>query len=109
MRSVSTTQTIAHPANALYQIALDVEKYSEFLPFCRRTRVLESQESAKGLTILCEMEIAFGLLRESYTSEIIAENEPKTPNQSSHRRMRSQAPAVRIAPGSLATQGAPLS
>ena len=78
MRSVSTTQTIAHAADALYQTALDVEKYPEFLPFCRRTRVLGSQESAKGLIILCEMEIAFGLLRESYTSEIIAENEPKT-------------------------------
>src|ERR1051326_9372882 len=76
--SVSTTQIITHSAYALYQIVLDIEKYPEFVPFCRRTRVLASRESAQSHTILCEMEVAFGFLRESYTSEIIAQPERKT-------------------------------
>jgi coenzyme Q-binding protein COQ10 len=78
MPSLSTSRTVAHSPEDLYRLILDVESYSDFLPFCRRTATIQRQASPEGTILISEMEVGFSIFKEKYTSEIIGENETKT-------------------------------
>jgi coenzyme Q-binding protein COQ10 len=60
------TQHFPYSTSQLYALVADVEKYPEFLPWCRATRIIERFENA----FTAEMVIAFKQLRESYVSRV---------------------------------------
>ena len=50
----------------LYNMVLDIEKYPEFLPWCRAARILEKDDQG----LLGELVVSFKGLTESYVSRI---------------------------------------
>ena len=67
MISHRETRTVPYPAELMYAVVADVEKYPQFLPWVVALRVLSRREA--GLT--AEMAVGYGSLRERYTSEVI--------------------------------------
>jgi len=60
------TRTVPYPAELMYAVVADVEKYPQFLPWVMALRVLSRREN--GLS--AEMAVGYGALRERYTSEV---------------------------------------
>jgi coenzyme Q-binding protein COQ10 len=57
---------VPYPAELMYAVVSDVEKYPQFLPWVQALRILSRRED--GLT--AEMAVGYGALRERYTSEV---------------------------------------
>ena len=66
MISHRETRLVPYPAELMYAVVSDVEKYPEFLPWVLALRVLSRRED--GLT--AEMAVGYGALRERYTSDV---------------------------------------
>jgi coenzyme Q-binding protein COQ10 len=66
MISHSETRLVPYPAELMYAVVSDVEKYPQFLPWVLALRVLSRREN--GLT--AEMAVGYGALRERYTSDV---------------------------------------
>jgi len=60
------TRIVPYPAELMYAVVSDVEKYPEFLPWVVALRVLTRR--ADGMT--AEMAVGYGGLRERYTSDV---------------------------------------
>lgn len=60
------TQFFPYSPEQLFALVADVEKYPQFLPWCRAARVTERQEH----TFLGELIISFAHMSESYVSRI---------------------------------------
>ncbi|KAF8138526.1 dehydrase and lipid transport-domain-containing protein [Boletus edulis] len=57
--------------NELYKIIADVESYSNFVPYCTRSRILESKAWQDGTTVMeAELTVGFLAFRESYVSTV---------------------------------------
>ncbi len=50
----------------LFDLVVDIEKYPQFLPWCRAARILERNENE----FLGELVISFAHITESYTSRV---------------------------------------
>ena len=66
MISHRETRIVPYPAELMYAVVSDVEKYPQFLPWVLALRVLTRREN--GLT--AEMAVGYGALRERYTSDV---------------------------------------
>ena len=66
MISHRETRFVPYPADLMYAVVSDVEKYPQFLPWVQALRILSRRED--GLT--AEMAVGYGALRERYTSDI---------------------------------------
>jgi coenzyme Q-binding protein COQ10 len=67
MISHRETRIVPYPAELMYTVVSDVEKYPEFLPWVVALRVLSRGENR----ISAEMAVGYGALRERYTSEVV--------------------------------------
>lgn len=63
----SETTHYPYPPQQLYDLVADVEKYPEFLPWCRAARILERHEGY----FTAELIISFKHITERYTSKVI--------------------------------------
>ena len=72
MISHHESRIVPYPAELMYAVVCDVEKYPQFLPWVVGLRVLSRREN--GMT--AEMAVGYGALRERYTSEVLLD--PKT-------------------------------
>jgi coenzyme Q-binding protein COQ10 len=61
------TRIVPYPAELMYRVVCDVEKYPQFLPWVVGLRVLSRRQN--GLT--AEMAVGYGALRERYTSDVL--------------------------------------
>jgi coenzyme Q-binding protein COQ10 len=68
------TRLVPYPAELMYAVVSDVEKYPQFLPWVVALRVLSQREN--GLT--AEMAVGYGGLRERYTSDVQLDPEART-------------------------------
>ena len=66
MPSHSETHDFPYSARQLFDMVADVERYPDFIPWCRAARILERHESY----FLAELIISFNHLREQYTSKV---------------------------------------
>lgn len=66
MRHFNDLQQSPYSSLQLFELVMDIERYPEFLPWCRASRILERS----GETIRAELVISFKHITESYTSEI---------------------------------------
>lgn len=58
-----------HEPHELYALVLDIERYPEFLPWCRAARIVERKPDH----FLGELIISFSHLTERYTSKVIGD------------------------------------
>lgn len=66
MISHRETRSVPYPAELMYAVVSDVEKYPEFLPWVVALRILSRHPGG----MMAEMAVGYGGLRERYTSEI---------------------------------------
>lgn len=59
-------KVLPHPLNFVFDLVLDVERYPEFLPWCRAARILTREDD--GFT--AELIIHFNAFSESYVSKV---------------------------------------
>jgi coenzyme Q-binding protein COQ10 len=60
------SRIVPYPAELMYAVVSDVEKYPEFLPWVVALRVLSRRQD--GMT--AEMAVGYGAFRERYTSDV---------------------------------------
>jgi coenzyme Q-binding protein COQ10 len=58
---------VPYPAELMYAVVSDVEKYPQFLPWVVALRVLSRGENR----MTAEMAVGYGALRERYTSDVV--------------------------------------
>lgn len=66
MHSYSETQLLPYTPQQLFALVVDIEKYPEFLPWCRAARIV----SREADSFLGELIISFSHLTERYTSRV---------------------------------------
>ncbi|MDX1453879.1 MAG: type II toxin-antitoxin system RatA family toxin [Gammaproteobacteria bacterium] len=64
MREVNRSALVGFPAQAMFDLVNDVARYPEFLPWCKRSEVLESSDSH----MLASIEIAKGGFNRAFTT-----------------------------------------
>src|SRR3569832_214039 len=74
MISHRETRMVPYPAELMYAVVSDVEKYPQFLPWVLALRVLSRRED--GLT--ADMAVGYGALRERYTSDVKLDPDART-------------------------------
>lgn len=72
MPSHRESQTLPYTVPQLFALVADVERYPDFLPWCRAARVLERRDGE----FLGELVIAFHHLTESYVSRVVLDPPP---------------------------------
>jgi len=63
-------QILPYTQEQLFALVADIEKYPEFLPWCRAARVLERKEGE----CIAELVISFKHMTESYISRVVLEH-----------------------------------
>ncbi len=66
MPAHSETKTLPYTPQQLFDVVADVARYSEFLPWCRASRIIDRKDSE----FLAELIIHYKGLSESYTSHV---------------------------------------
>jgi len=71
MPEFSTTRRVRHSAADMFDLVADVERYPEFVPFCRRLKVRERVPEPEGVEVLvADMTIDYKIVRETFTSRV---------------------------------------
>jgi len=78
MPSHSETRVLPYSAQLMYSVVADVEKYPQFLPWCRGLRVLSREQNAGREVLRAEMLVGFRAFNERYTSRVDLDPEART-------------------------------
>ncbi|HEY2136727.1 MAG TPA: type II toxin-antitoxin system RatA family toxin [Xanthobacteraceae bacterium] len=71
MPQFSTKRRVRHAALDMFDLVADVERYPEFVPFCRSMKVKRRGQDDRGrATIVCEMTIAYKMIHETFTTRV---------------------------------------
>ena len=71
MPKFSNTRRVSHAASDMFDLVADVERYPEFVPFCRRLKVRERIQQSQDVEVLvADMTVAYKLISESFTSRV---------------------------------------
>ena len=70
MPQFSTRRRVRHSADDMFDLVADIERYPEFVPLCRAMRVIRRTQLADREIVVAEMEVAYKLIRESFTSRV---------------------------------------
>ena len=72
MTAHTESRIVPYPADLMYAIVTDVERYPQFVPWCVGLRVLKRESVGPRQIMLCETLVGFRGLREKYTSRVTA-------------------------------------
>jgi coenzyme Q-binding protein COQ10 len=71
MPSFKTTRRVRHPADKMFDLVADVERYPEFVPLCQSLRVRRRTSGRDGSEVLlCDMAVGYRAIREKFTSRV---------------------------------------
>jgi coenzyme Q-binding protein COQ10 len=70
MPQFSTRRRVRHSADDMFDLVADIERYPEFVPLCHAMRVVRRTQMADREIVVAEMEVAYKLIRESFTSRV---------------------------------------
>jgi coenzyme Q-binding protein COQ10 len=71
MPQFRTTRRVRHPAEAMFTLVADVEKYPEFLPLCTGLKVLRRDAREDGVeVVVARMSVGYRMVRESFTTRV---------------------------------------
>lgn len=74
--AINVTRTIPYPRAKLYDLIVDVDAYSNFLPFCHHSRVTawttpDANHNQRRWPTEGELTVGYGPITQSYTSRIV--------------------------------------
>ena len=70
MPHFSTHRRVRHSADDMFDLVADIERYPEFVPLCSAMRVIRRTQFADREIVVAEMQVAYKLIRESFTSRV---------------------------------------
>jgi coenzyme Q-binding protein COQ10 len=70
MPQFSTRRRVRHSADEMFDLVADIERYPEFVPLCRAMRVIRRTHLADREIVVAEMQVAYKLIREKFTSRV---------------------------------------
>ena len=70
MKEHRETRIVPFPADLMYAVVADVERYPEFLPWVAALRVKSRREEEGREIVIAEMAVGYRTLRERYTSRV---------------------------------------
>ena len=70
MPQFSTRRRVRHSADDMFDLVADIERYPEFVPLCSAMRVIRRTQFADREIVVAEMQVAYKLIRESFTSRV---------------------------------------
>jgi coenzyme Q-binding protein COQ10 len=70
MPQFSTRRSVGHSADDMFDLVADIERYPEFVPLCRAMRVIRRTQLSDREIIVAEMQVAYKLIRETFTSRV---------------------------------------
>ena len=74
MTSMQTTKLVGYPWSDLFNLVLDVKSYPEFVPRCRKVRLLSHRTTEPGVTIIVSrMTVGFSAFEVSYANRTTAD------------------------------------
>ncbi|MGC1689420.1 MAG: type II toxin-antitoxin system RatA family toxin [Pseudolabrys sp.] len=74
MTSIQTTKLVGYPWSDLFNLVLDVKSYPEFVPHCRKVRLLSHRTTELGVTIIVSrMTVGFSVFEVSYANRTTAD------------------------------------
>ena len=68
MSSASINKIISCKKKDLIDMVLDIDKYSEFVPWCLESKVYEKNETDEGVEIRADLKVGKKFLNETYSS-----------------------------------------
>ncbi len=77
MPQFQTSRSVAHSANDMFDLVVDVERYPEFVPLCEALRITSRTHEGAHEVITARMTVAYKMLRESFTSRAVLDREAK--------------------------------
>jgi coenzyme Q-binding protein COQ10 len=78
MGSHSESRHVPYAADLMYAVVSDVEHYPSFLPWCTALRILSRRHEGEREFIAAQMAVAYGALREKYTSRVTLDPENRS-------------------------------
>ena len=75
MPTLNKSHEVAHSATDMFDLVCDVEKYPEFVPLCTVLTVKSRKEKAGKILILADMTMAYKLLSETFTTQVLMNRE----------------------------------
>ncbi|MEO0635560.1 MAG: type II toxin-antitoxin system RatA family toxin [Pseudomonadota bacterium] len=78
MHSIRLQKHLPYTANQLMDLALDVEVYHQFVPFCERCVIRERFERQGKDVMVAAMTVGVSIFNETFVSRVIADREVKT-------------------------------
>jgi len=70
MPQFTTRRRVRHSADDMFDLVADIERYPEFVPLCRTMRVTRRTRLADREIVVAEMQVAYKLIREQFTSRV---------------------------------------
>ena len=71
MPQFTTKRRVRHSAADMFALVADVERYPDFVPFCRSLKVRKRGEDERGrATFICEMTVVYKLIHETFTTRV---------------------------------------
>jgi coenzyme Q-binding protein COQ10 len=78
MTSFSTVRSVRHSADAMFALVADVERYPEFVPFCRDLTVRERSLENGDESVVADMTVSFKVYSETIATKSVFHPEART-------------------------------
>lgn len=59
------------PKNELIELVLDINNYNLFLPWCKKSTIINIKETVSKKTIIADLEIGYKLISDIYRSKVV--------------------------------------
>jgi coenzyme Q-binding protein COQ10 len=71
MSRFTTKRRVRHSASDMFDLVADIERYPEFVPLCRSTRVSRRNKVEEGVeTLRSEMTVAYKMISETFVTRV---------------------------------------
>ncbi len=70
MPKASVKRLIDNRKDKLIEFVLDIEKYPEFIPFCKNSKIYERKEEDDSINIIADLTIGKGPFKDTFKSDV---------------------------------------
>ena len=66
---------VSFTKDQMFDLVADIDKYSEFLPWCNKSTIINKEVNENNLNAVADLEIGYGQFIYTYRSNIIMDNQ----------------------------------
>ena len=65
---------VSFTKDQMFDLVADIDKYSEFLPWCNKSTIINRESNEEALNVIADLEIGYGQFIYTYRSNVILDN-----------------------------------